>query len=137
MTEPGRRLGLAVDAARLELGLSKQDLAKVARVGRSTVADLINRGKVPGREVTRGRIEAALGWTTGSFGAVMDGGQPTLRSDVSYPLSGSTKVLVEQLEQISAEARSGAAVVEALGKRLQVLGELAESAAHLAARSHR
>jgi len=137
LTEPGRRLGLAVDAARLELGLSKQDLAKVARVGRSTVADLINRGKVPGREVTRGRIEAALGWTTGSFGAVMDGGQPTLRSDVSYPLSGSTKVLVEQLEQISAEARSGAAVVEALGKRLQVLGELAESAAHLAARSHR
>jgi transcriptional regulator with XRE-family HTH domain len=137
LTEPGRRLGLAVDAARLELGLSKQDLAKVARVGRSTVADLINRGKVPGREVTRGRIEAALGWTTGSFGAVMDGGQPTLRSDVSYPLSGSTKVLVEQLEQISAEARSGAAVAEALGKRLQVLGELAESAAHLAARSHR
>jgi transcriptional regulator with XRE-family HTH domain len=128
---------VAVDAARLELGLSKQDLAKVARVGRSTVADLINRGKVPGREVTRGRIEAALGWTRGSFGAVMGGGQPTLRSDVSYPLSGSTKVLVEQLEQISSEARSGAAVAEALGKRLQVLGELAESAAHLAARSPR
>jgi hypothetical protein len=137
LTDPGRQLGLAVDAARLDLGLSKQDLAKIARVGRSTVTDLINRGKVPGREVTRGRIEAALGWTAGSFEAVMSGAQPTLRSDVCYPLSGSTKVLVEQLEQISVEARAGATLAETLGKRLRVIGELAESAAHLAARSPR
>ena len=70
------------------MGLSKVDLAKVARVGRSTVTDLINRGKIPGREVTRARIEAALGWTAGSFGTVLDGAEPTLRSDVEYPLSG-------------------------------------------------
>jgi hypothetical protein len=137
LTDPGRRLGLAVDAARLDLGLSKQDLAKIARVGRSTVTDLINRGKVPGREVTRGRIEAALGWTAGSFEAVMGGAEPTLRADACYPLSAPTKVLVEQLEQISAEARAGAAVAETLGKRLQVIGDLAESAAHLATRSPR
>ena len=130
MTDPGRRLGLAVDAARLDLGLSKQDLAKIARVGRSTVTDLINRGKVPGREVTRSPPERCLD-------AVMGGAQPTLRSDVCYPLSGSTKVLLEQLEQISVEARAGAAVAETLGKRLRVIGELAESAAHLAARSPR
>jgi hypothetical protein len=137
LTDPGRRLGLAVDAARLDLGLSKQDLAKIARVGRSTVTDLINRGKVPGREVTRGRIEAALGWTAGSFEAVMGGAEPTLRADACYPLSAPTKVLVEQLEQISAEPRAGAAVAETLSKRLQVIGDLAESAAHLATRSPR
>jgi hypothetical protein len=137
LTDPGRRLGLTVDAARLDLGLSKQDLAKIARVGRSTVTDLINRGKVPGREVTRGRIEAALGWTAGSFEAVMGGAEPTLRADACYPLSAPTKVLVEQLEQISAEARAGAAVAEKLGKRLQVIGDLAESAAHLATRAPR
>jgi hypothetical protein len=111
------------------------DLAKVARVGRSTITDLINRGKVPGREVTRARIEAALGWTAGSFGTVLDGAEPTLRSDTEYPLSGTTKVLVEQLSQISQEAHAGAAAAETLSKRLQVIGELAESAAQLAART--
>lgn len=128
-------MGEAVDAARLDMGLSKMDLAKVARVGRSTIADLINRGKVPGREVTRARIESALGWTPGSFGTVLDGAEPTLRSDTEYPLNGITKVLVEQLSQISQEAHAGAVVAETLSKRLQVIGELAESAAQLAARS--
>lgn len=117
------------------MGLSKMDLARVARVGRSTIADLINRGKIPGREVTRARIEAALGWTAGSFGAVLDGAQPILRSDTEYPLSGTTRVLVEQLSQISQEARAGAAAAETLSKRLQVIGELAEAAAQLAART--
>lgn len=136
MTNPGRRLGLTVDAARLDLGLSKQDLARVARVGRSTVADLINRGKVPGREATRGRIESALGWTAGSFGAVLGGGDPSLREGVSYPPSGSVEVLVEHLLKIAEEANAGAAAAEALGKRLHAIGELAESAANLA-RSNR
>ncbi len=126
-----------MDAARLDLGLSKQDLAKVARVGRSTVADLINQGKVPARVVTRSRIEAALGWMAGSFDAVLDGTDPTLRSDSSYPLSGYTKVLVEQLEQISEEAHAGAVAAEMLSKRLRSVGELAESAAQLAARGPR
>ncbi|BBY46573.1 hypothetical protein MARA_00030 (plasmid) [Mycolicibacterium arabiense] len=49
LSDPGQRLGEVVDAARLDLGLSKMDLAKVARVGRSTITDLINRGKVPGK----------------------------------------------------------------------------------------
>ena len=135
--DPGRRLGLVVDASRLDLGLSKQDLAKVARVSRSTVTDLINRGKVPGRAATRGRIEAALGWIAGSFDAVLGGAEPTLRSDASYPLSGSTKVLVQQLAQISEEAHAGAVAAETLSRRLRAIGELAESAAHLAAREPR
>lgn len=124
-----------MDAARLDLGLSKMDLAKVARVGRSTITDLINRGKVPGREVTRARIETALGWTAGSFGTVLDGADPKLRSDTEYPMSGTTKVLVEQLSQISLEAHAGAAAAETLSRRLSVIGELAESAAQLAART--
>lgn len=135
MNDPGHRLGAAVDAARLNLGLSKMDLAKVARVGRSTITDLINRGKIPGREVTRGRIEAALGWTPGSFTTVLDGAEPTLRSDTEYPLSGATKVLVEQLTQIAQEARAGSAAADTLSKRLQVIGDIAESAAQLAART--
>lgn len=131
---PGQRLGLVVDAARLDLGLSKQDLARIARVGRSTIADLINRGKVPGREVTCGRIEAALGWSVGSFEKVLGGAEPMLREDVSYPPSGSAKVLVEQLRQVAAEARAGAAAAAALTGRFGAIAELADSAAHLAAR---
>lgn len=117
------------------MGLSKMDLAKVARVGRSTIAELINRGKIPGRDVTRGRIEAALGWTPGSFAMVLDGAAPTLRTDTEYPLSGTTTVLVEQLLQIAQEAQAGAAAAETLSKRLRTIGELAESAAQLASRT--
>jgi predicted transcriptional regulator len=137
LIEPGQRLSKAVDAARLDMGLSKMDLAKVARVGRSTITDLINRGKIPGRQVTRAQIEAALGWTAGSFDAVMAGADPVLRNDVCYPLTGSAKVLVEQLQQISVDARAGADAAVSLSERLQAIGALAESAAHLAARSPR
>lgn len=111
------------------------DLAKIARVGRSTITDLINRGKVPGREVTRGRIEAALGWTAGSFANVLAGAEPTLRAGAQYPLTGTTKVLVEHLAQMAQEARAGSAVADTLSKRLHVIAELAESAAQLAART--
>jgi hypothetical protein len=135
LSEPGRLLGAAVDAARLDLGLSKMDLAKVARVGRSTITDLINRGKIPSREVTRERIETALGWTPGSFAAVLAGAEPTLRTGTEYPLSGTAKVLVEQLSQIAQEARAGSAAADTLSKRLQVIGDIAESAAQLAART--
>lgn len=135
MSDPGHRLGAAVDAARLDLGLSKMDLAKIARVGRSTITDLINRGKIPGREVTRARIEAALGWSPGSFATVLDGAEPTLLTGTEYPLSGTTKVLVEQLTQIAQEARAGSAAADTLSKRLQVIGDIAESAAQLAART--
>jgi len=133
--DPNQRLGEAVDAARLDMGLSKTELASLAKVARSTIAILINRGQVPGREVTRARIESALGWTHGSFDAVLDGAEPTLLSTTEYPLSGARKVLVEQLSQISQEAHSAAATAETLSKRLQVLGELAESAAQLATRT--
>lgn len=111
------------------------DLAKIARVGRSTIADLINRGKVPGREVTRGRIEAALGWTPGSFATVLAGAEPTVRSDTEYPLNGTTQVLVEQLTQIAQEARAGSAAADTLSKRLETIGDIAESAAQLATRT--
>ncbi|BBY46574.1 hypothetical protein MARA_00040 (plasmid) [Mycolicibacterium arabiense] len=50
-------------------------------------------------------------------------------------MSGTTKVLVEQLSQISLEAHAGAAAAETLSRRLSVIGELAESAAQLAART--
>lgn len=120
--------------ARLDMGLSKTELASLAKVARSTIAILINRGQVPGREVTRARIEAALGWTAGSFRAVLDGAEPTLLSTTEYPLSGARKVLVEQLSQIVQEARAGAVIAEALSKRLLAISEAAESAANLAAR---
>lgn len=135
MSDPGLRLGAAVDAVRLDLGLSKADLAKIAGVGRSTIAALINRGKIPGREGTQGRIEAALGWAPGSFATVLSGAEPTLRCDTEYPLSRTTTVLVEHLRQIAEEARAGAAAADALSKRLQVIGDIAESAAQLAVRT--
>lgn len=123
-----------MDRARLDMGLTKMDLARVARVGRSTIMELANRGKIPAREATRSRIEEALGWTPGSLGTVLAGSEPTLRSDLDRPLSGTTAVLVEQLSQIAHEARCGAAIADTLSKRLQAISETAESVAHLAAR---
>lgn len=97
--------------------------------------------RAPTRDAARrtdagqGGRQAALGWTPGSFATVLDGAEPTLRNGTEYPLSGTTKVLVEQLTQIAQEARAGAAAADTLSKRLQVIGDIAESAAQLAART--
>lgn len=135
MADASLQLGKAVDRARLDMGLSKLDLARVAKVGRSTIAELINRGKLPMRPGTRQRIEAALGWAEGSFEAVLDGGEPSLRSGTEFPPNATTAVLVEQLSQISSEAHASARIADALSRRLQLIGELAESAAQLATRT--
>lgn len=132
--DAGLRLAEAVDSARMELGLSKLDLSRLARVGRSTIADLINQHKVPGRAATRRRIEAALGWTDGTCEQVMDGQAPQLRADVSYPPSASAKVLVEQLDQITEEAAASAVLADSLASRLRNLADASAAAAHLARR---
>lgn len=60
--DAARRLARTIDESRLELGLSKHDLARIARVARPTVSRLINHAEIPARASTLGRIEKALGW---------------------------------------------------------------------------
>lgn len=132
--QAGRQLAEAVDNARIELGISKLDLARLARVGRSTIADLINQHKVPGRAATRRRIETALGWTEGTCEQVMAGQPPQLRDDVSYPPSASAKVLVDQLDQITEEAAASAVLADSLATRFRNLAEASAATAHLVRR---
>lgn len=136
-TDEGRQLAAAVDTARMDLGLSKLDLARLARVARSTIADLINQGKVPSRATTRRQIEAALGWTEGSFELTMAGHPPELRGDAAYPPSQTAQVLIEQLNHIHAEAAALASAADAMGHRFRQLAEATQAAAHLVSRHHR
>lgn len=66
---------------------------------------------------------------------MLGGAEPTLRADIEYPLSGTAKVLVEQLTQIAQEARAGSAAADTLSKRLELIGDIAESAVQLATRT--
>jgi transcriptional regulator with XRE-family HTH domain len=59
--DPAWLLVHAVKHARLKQGLSKHDLARLARVARPTISRLINHGMVPSRAATLDRIGAARG----------------------------------------------------------------------------
>ncbi|MCA4761692.1 helix-turn-helix transcriptional regulator [Mycobacterium sp. SMC-2] len=61
MDDPAWLLVHAVKHARLKQGLSKHDLARLARVARPTISRLINHGMVPSRAATLDRIGAARG----------------------------------------------------------------------------
>jgi hypothetical protein len=130
-----RRLAELVDDARLELGLTKLELARIARVGRSTVANLINNAVVPAKPVTLERIGTALGWAAGSCTAVLAGGSPTLRPDVAVAPRMSARVIAARLAQIAAEAQSAAAEAEGQARRLRALEEQARATAQLALRT--
>ncbi|MFB7910223.1 helix-turn-helix transcriptional regulator [Kitasatospora sp. NPDC056076] len=74
------RLGRAMKAARVDCGMTQDDLARVVGVGLSTVQTL-ERGSRSYAKVnaTHKAIAKAVGWTEDSIEAVLAGGNPTVR----------------------------------------------------------
>jgi predicted transcriptional regulator len=127
-----RRLARAIDESRLELGLSKHDLARIARVARPTVSRLINHAEIPARASTLARIERALGWEVGACAGVLDGHkQPAPPTAVSR----SSQVVAQRLTEIAEEAGSVAEVIAHAALRMKGIEERARAAAQLALRT--
>ncbi|MEE6140494.1 helix-turn-helix transcriptional regulator [Mycobacterium sp. 050128] len=125
--DPARLLADCVDQARLEQGLSKHDLARLARVARPTISLLINHGKVPSRAATLDRIGAALGWEAGTCAALL-AGQPT--PGPRPPATRSAQLLAQRLTEIAEEARTAVCAAEQSIVRLKTIEERARTAAH-------
>ncbi|BDN85413.1 MULTISPECIES: helix-turn-helix domain-containing protein [Mycobacteriaceae] len=126
--DPGLVLARTVEEARLARGLSKHELARIARVGRSTVSRLINHAEIPARAATLDRIGAALGWEAGTCAAVL-GGQPAPVQRVAA--SSSAKLVAQRLTEIANEAHTVAGAAEQSIARLKAIEERARTAAQL------
>ncbi|BCP14025.1 helix-turn-helix domain-containing protein [Mycobacterium paraintracellulare] len=130
--DAARLLARTIDESRLELGLSKHDLARIARVARPTVSRLINHAEIPTRASTLGRIEKALGWEAGACAALLNG---TARSGPTPVVSRASQVVAQRLTEIADEAGSIAAVIQHAATRLRGVEERARAAAQLALRT--
>ena len=127
--DAGQRLAQRIDQARQDVGLNKNDLARIAGVSRPVVSRLINHADVPGRRGVRDGIGAALGWEPGSCDAILAGGEPTLRGSAV-----SAKVVATRLEAIAAEAEAAALESVRQAERWRQIGDSARAAALLALR---
>jgi methyl-accepting chemotaxis protein len=127
-----RLLAHTIDESRLELGLTKHDLARIARVARPTVSRLINHAEIPGRASTLGRIEKALDWEAGACAALLNG---TARPGPAPVVSRSSQVVAQRLTEIADEVGSIAAVIQHAAARLKGVEERARAAAQLAVRT--
>ena len=130
--DAARRLARMIDESRLELGLSKHDLARIARVARPTVSRLINHAEIPARASTLGGIERALGWEAGACAALLDGRRQSVPTLV---VSRSSQVVAQRLIEIAEEAGSVADVIAQAAARLKGIEERARAAAQLALRT--
>lgn len=127
-----RLLAHAIDESRLELGLSKHDLARIARVARPTVSRLINHAEIPSRAATLGRIEKALGWEAGACAAMLNG---HTRPGPTVVVSRSSQVVAQRLSEIADEAGNVAHVMQDAASRMKGIEERARAAAQLVLRT--
>lgn len=125
-------LARTIDESRLELGLSKHDLARIARVARPTVSRLINHAEIPARASTLGRIEKALGWESGACAALLNGHKQPGPTPV---VSRSSQVVAQRLSEIADEASIVADVAQSAARRMKSIEERARAAAQLALRT--
>lgn len=130
--DAARRLARTIDESRLELGLSKHDLARIARVARPTVSRLINHAEIPARASTLARIDKALGWEDGACSAMLDG-----RKQPGPPpvVSRSSQVVAQRLTEIADEASSVAEVIQHAASQMKGIEMRARAAAQLALRA--
>ena len=125
-------LARTIDESRLELGLSKHDLARIARVARPTVSRLINHAEIPARASTLASIEQALGWEAGACAALLDGETQPVPSPI---VSRSSQVVAQRLSEIADEASIVADVAQSAARRMKSIEERARAAAQLALRT--
>ena len=120
-------LAARIDQARQDVGLNKNELARIASVSRPLVSRLINHAEVPGRKAAatdRDRARMELGKP-----ARPGGGQPTLRGSAL-----SAKVVAHRLEAIADEAEAAALESARQAERWRQIGNNARAAALLALR---
>jgi transcriptional regulator with XRE-family HTH domain len=115
-----QRLGARIDQARQDVGLNKNDLARIASVSRPVMSRLINHAEVPGRKAVRDAIGTALGWELGSCDAILACGEPTLRGSAL-----SAKVVAHRLEAIADEAEAAALESARQAERWRQIGDSA------------
>lgn len=127
--EAASRLAREVERARLDMGLNKLELSRIAGVARPVVSRLINHGEVPARFAVRDAIGVAVGWESGSCEAVLAGGAPTVAASAQW-----AQVVAQRLEDVAAQAEEAAAESE---RQAQCWHAIAESAAGSAAESER
>lgn len=71
-----RRAETIMDERRQQLDMMWKDVAEAAKLSAQSLLDF-RQGKTNPRQLTKRRIDAALGWEAGSLQAVLDGGDPT------------------------------------------------------------
>jgi transcriptional regulator with XRE-family HTH domain len=74
------RLDAALSGRRLQLGISWSTLATQVGVSESALRN-IRRGRNLPSDLTKHRLEEALGWAAGSIDAVLEGSEPTTARD--------------------------------------------------------
>lgn len=82
MTSPHERLSQAMDARRLDLGLSWKDVAAASTISEATLR-AIRSGTNRPTALTARRIEDALQWRHGSIDVTLNGGDPSLITDTA------------------------------------------------------
>lgn len=88
MTSPNERLDAAMDARRLDLGLTWQEVAQAASISPATLRAMRAGTNMPSA-LTRRRLEDALRWERGSIQAILDGGDPTPVDAPANPAPGA------------------------------------------------
>lgn len=100
MAQEGETLGRVwdhIDAARVELDLTWDELAERSGVARATFYN-IQSGRTPAK-LTRKKIEDAVGWSRGSIAKIMRGEEPTAKRVGVDPRTASADQLGELLEE--------------------------------------
>ena len=75
------QLDAALSSRRLQRGISWTTLATQVGVSESALRN-IRRGRNLPSDLTKHRLEEALGWAPGSINAILEGGEPTTRGEL-------------------------------------------------------
>lgn len=113
-------LGRALRAGRKRAGLTQVDVARAIGVSRTPI-QAIERGEEFGRPTGTMRSYARLvGWTDDSIEAVLEGGDPTYRSDTAQPQPAESGLPVSILEEIAEGRLIDTAVIELPGSNARM-----------------
>lgn len=77
------RLAELMDARRLELGMTWEEVASAAGIKPPTLRAIRNGTNRPSPLTARG-LDKAMSWTPGSVEAILDGGEPTLAGPYAH-----------------------------------------------------
>jgi DNA-binding Xre family transcriptional regulator len=108
----------AVDARRIELGWSRNDLFNATGTSHATFSHMKNQGRAIGRPDKVTALCSALGWTADSVDLILAGGEPQLADESD---NQTTEQMLEVLQQMVDDNRRLRAELDALARRLDEL----------------